>query len=279
MELLHFIYLKDDIEQIRGNPQKVLASIDEFARTKKYLMNVGEHKGRIVCDLIAEVKPKSMVELGGYIGYSTILFADAVRAAGGDRYLSLERNPEFAAVSSSLLDLAGLRDFAQVVVGSSDVSIRRLHANGALKHIDLMFLDHYKPAYTTDLKLCEELKLVTPGSVLAADNVIFPGNPPYLEYVRSSVEAKQKALTDRVGSTDVDERFADRTANQYHRREGPAKLNSAAAGDPNLIYKSKLIESFEPNGQPVSCISLLCFFISNGEQDGVEITHCVGVEA
>jgi catechol O-methyltransferase len=61
VELLHFVYSHKDIEQIRGSPQKVLAAIDEYGRTKKYLMNVGEDKGRIVADLIAEVKPKQMV--------------------------------------------------------------------------------------------------------------------------------------------------------------------------------------------------------------------------
>lgn len=61
IELLHFIYDKPDIDEIRGSPEKVLAAIDDFGRTKKYLMNVGEDKGRIVCDLIAEVKPQTMV--------------------------------------------------------------------------------------------------------------------------------------------------------------------------------------------------------------------------
>jgi catechol O-methyltransferase len=61
LELLHFVYGKPDIEEIRGNPHKVLAAIDEFARTKKYLMNVGEDKGKIVTELISEVKPETMV--------------------------------------------------------------------------------------------------------------------------------------------------------------------------------------------------------------------------
>lgn len=61
LELLHYIYGKPEIEEIRGNPQKVLAAIDEFARTKKYLMNVGEDKGKIVTELISEVKPETMV--------------------------------------------------------------------------------------------------------------------------------------------------------------------------------------------------------------------------
>jgi hypothetical protein len=60
-ELLRFIYDKPDIDEIRGSPEKVLAAIDEFGRTQKYLMNVGEDKGKIVSNLIAEVKPETMV--------------------------------------------------------------------------------------------------------------------------------------------------------------------------------------------------------------------------
>lgn len=249
--MLHFVYSKPNIEDIRGSPQKVLEAIDEFARTKKYLMNVGELKGKIVTDLIAEVKPQVMVELGGYVGYSCILFANAVRQAGGKRYFSLERNPEFAAVIASLADLAGLSDTIKVVIGSSEASIKRLHSAKSLQNIDLMFLDHYKPAYTTDLKLCEELKLITPGSVMAADNVVTPGNPPYLEYVRSSVSEKRSASSDSNTVNGVDKRFHDRTSKQYASREGDAKLDSSVKGNPNLVYRSKLIESFEPSGEEV----------------------------
>jgi catechol O-methyltransferase len=213
IELLHFVYSKPDLDEIRDSPKKVLETIDEFARTKKYLMNVGESKGKIVADLTAEVKPQVMVELGGYAGYSCILFGDAVRRAGGQRYFSLERNPEFAAVMASLVDLAGLSDLVKVIVGSSEASIKRLHASKTLRRIDLMFLDHYKPAYTTDLKLGEELGLVSPGTVLAADNVITPGNPPYLEYVRSGVAEKRSASEDSKPVDRFDARFKERTAN------------------------------------------------------------------
>jgi len=61
IEMLHFIYNKPNINEIRGSPEKVLAAIDEYGRQKKYLMNVGEDKGKIVTDLIAEVKPQVMV--------------------------------------------------------------------------------------------------------------------------------------------------------------------------------------------------------------------------
>ena len=256
MELLKFVYSQPEIEHIRGDPLGVISLIDRYACEKNYLMNVGPDKGRIVCDLIAEIKPLVMVELGGYVGYSAVLFGNAVRKAGGKRYFSLERNPEFAAVILALVDLAGLSDIVKVCVGPSDRSIARLHAEGVLKHIDLMFLDHYKPAYTTDLKLVEHLKLVTPGSVLAADNVIKPGNPPYLKYVRSSVQEKRQSLKENNDGKYNIEDFADRSKNQYQKTFAQEAPNLHFPGNPNLVYESKLIHSFEPTGVPVCAIFL-----------------------
>lgn len=161
-------------------------------------------------------------------------------------------------------------------MGSSDESIARLHSTAALKHIDLMFLDHYKPAYTTDLKLCEELGLVTPGSVLAADNVIKPGNPPYLEYVRSSVADKKKK-TAGEGKGDSTQGIAERTVKQYANRYESEKFSNSP-GNPNLVYESKLVNSFEPTGVPVSHQDLCVELSLTCSQDGVEITRCVGEE-
>lgn len=245
------MYSKDDIDEIRNNPASVLAVIDEFGRTKKYLMNVGEDKGRIVTDLIEKEKPKVMVEFGGYVGYSAILFGAALRNSGGQRYWALERSPEFAAVIMALVDLAGLSDVVKVIVGPSDRSVKRLANSGALQHIDMAFIDHYKPAYLTDLKLCEELKLVTPGSIITADNVVHPGNPPYLEYVRSSSDKKRQALKDK-GVNGVDSQFPEWSANQYKDRKGVESVDMARIGNPSLVYESRLVESFEPNGIPVS---------------------------
>ena len=246
------MYGHPSIAKIRGSPRGVLDAIDEYGRTKKYLMNVGDDKGKIVCELIHECKPRVMVELGGYVGYSALLFGDAVRQVGGMRYFSLERNPEFAAIIMALVDLAGLSDVVKVVIGASADSIKRLHSAGSLENIDLMFLDHYKPAYTTDLKLCENLRLVKPGAVLAADNVIKPGNPPYLEYVRSSVDQKRAKYHDSDAKDDDTAGFGARWKSQYQNRIGEEKLNTEELGNPNLVYKSRLVNSFEPTGIPVS---------------------------
>lgn len=241
---------------MRNSPSGVWKAIDEYAQTKKYLMNVGSTKGQLVSKLIAERKPRYMVELGGYVGYSALHFGKALRDAGGIRYFSLERNPEFGAVMMALIELAGLSDVVKVVIGTSAESIKRLHAGGELEVIDMMFLDHYKPAYVVDLKLCEHLGLVRPGTVLAADNVVRPGNPPYLEYVRSTVKVK-KARLNSEGPEIVDSNEFTSCRTMYNDKTEYDSLRSEVNGTPYLIYESKLLKAFEPTGEIVSAIKVI----------------------
>ena len=247
LKLLHFIYGQPNLDDLRGNPEAILALIDKFTDEHNMSMNVGDVKGKIVTRLISELKPQVMIELGGYIGYSAILFGDAVRRAGGNRYLSLELNPEYAAIGNMIIELAGLRDFVRVIVGRSDVSLHNLYTSGEVKQIELMFIDHYKPAYTTDVKLCEQYGMIKPGSVLAADNVIYPGNPPYLEYIRSSVEQKREAA--KKGPTKGYDKtgIPERTVNSYMVQGEAPKFE--VVGNPNLVYESTLEQ---PEGYFVS---------------------------
>ncbi|KGQ01373.1 hypothetical protein PAAG_11954 [Paracoccidioides lutzii Pb01] len=252
VELLQYIYSLPNLEELRGSPSKIVEAIDQYGRDNYYLMNVGSVKGPIITSLIAAVKPQVMVELGGYVGYSAILFGDAVRKAGGKRYYSLEKDPVFGAVSTLLLNLAGLGDFVQVIIGPSDISLYNLHRSGTINRIDLLFLDHYKPAYVVDLKLCEQLGMIVPGSILAADNVISPGNPPYLKYVRSNVEEKRhEAASNPAACRGYDLRgFSKSIINRYGISGEKAMTAVSISGNPNLIYESRLVNSFEPTGEP-----------------------------
>lgn len=181
---------------MRGNPQAVLDAIDEFGRTKKYLMNIGEYKSKTVVDRIRQHRPETFVECGAYIGYSAVAFGAAVKEAGGKRYWSLEHNAEFAAVTTMLVDLAGLSDLVKVVVGDVSDSVTRLYQEKKLTKIDFLFLDHLKHMYTPDLKLCEELGLVGPGSVYAADN----GKLPFTSLSTYTVEAHNSPQWSNLGT-------------------------------------------------------------------------------
>jgi catechol O-methyltransferase len=238
----------------KNRPKSVIRLIDDFGVNHNYMMNVGSQKGQIVAQLIAEHKPKTMIELGCYVGYSTILFASALRDNGGQEYISFEREAKFARVASALVDLAGLTDIVRFVVGSSSSSLVRENEAGQLSCADMVFLDHYKPAYVKDLKIMESLGIIRVGSVLAADNVIEPGNPTYLEYVRSSVKKKtERAVQNTVSKNSGS--FPSRTVNQYKEYELDG---TELPGNPCIKYESKLVRSHEPTGVP----------------DGVEITIC-----
>lgn len=159
-------------------------------------MNIGSNKGALVTSLIAERKPSTFIELGVYVGYSAVLFGDAVRANGGKKYIGIENNPEMAAVANQLVDLAGLRDFSQIIVGSSnEVLLELIRERKEITQVEMLMLDHWQELYRPDTWLLEELGVLVPGvSVLVADNIIMPGAPDYREWMEATPEKKKQLL-------------------------------------------------------------------------------------
>jgi catechol O-methyltransferase len=52
--------------------------------------------------------------------------------------------------------------------------------------VDLVFIDHDKNAYVSDLELILAERWLHAGSVVVADNVRVPGAPEYLRYMRDA---------------------------------------------------------------------------------------------
>lgn len=138
---------------------------------------------------------KVFLEFGAYVGYSAIALGAALRDLNPGQkvsYFSFESNPLMAAITSSFVELAGLKDVVHVHVGPASESLVRLVAEGKLEKgsIDFMMLDHWEDVYISDLQLCEEHGLLRKGSVVLADNVLFPGAPEYLAYVKKGKAEK-----------------------------------------------------------------------------------------
>lgn len=137
---------------------------------------------------------------------------------------------------------------------------------------DLVFLDHYKPLYTTDLKLLESLGLVGPGTTLVADNVLKPGNPPYLAYVRASPAQKRLALEQGKSvlalypelarnESEEQRKKARNMANGYEGQEQAVEEKEGERGRPEWVYESRLVRSWDPY---------------TAEEDGIEVSKIVG---
>ncbi|KAM6155935.1 catechol O-methyltransferase [Rhynchocyon petersi] len=166
------------------DPQSVLDAIDTYCSQKEWAMNVGNEKGLIVDEVVRECRPQMLLELGAYCGYSAVRMARLLPP--GARLLTIELNPDYAAITQQMLDFAGLQDKVTVVIGASQDIIPKLKQQHDVHTLDMVFLDHWKDRYLPDTLLLEECGLLRKGTVLLADNVIVPGAPKFLKHVRES---------------------------------------------------------------------------------------------
>lgn len=164
-----------------GDVQSVINEIDSFCWREEWMMNVGDEKGKILDAELQKKQPRVTVELGGYCGYSALRIGAIVSKFGGHLY-SIEIDPFNAAIATKILEFAGLKDVVTVVVGTVEPRLQYLQKQLAIERIDLLFLDHAKEVYKSDLIRLENAGLIQPGSVLVADNCLIPGCPDFGEY-------------------------------------------------------------------------------------------------
>uniref|UniRef100_A0A8C3WL80 Catechol O-methyltransferase n=1 Tax=Catagonus wagneri TaxID=51154 RepID=A0A8C3WL80_9CETA len=169
---------------VAGDPESVLDAIDTYCSQKEWAMNVGSKKGQILDTLVREHRPSVLLELGAYCGYSAVRMARLLLP--GARILTIELNPNYAAITQQMLDFAGLQDRVTVVLGASQDIIPQMKKKYDVDTLDMVFIDHWKDRYLPDTLLLEECGLLQKGTMLVADNVICPGTPDFLAYVRGS---------------------------------------------------------------------------------------------
>ncbi|XP_069817185.1 catechol O-methyltransferase-like [Dendropsophus ebraccatus] len=167
----------------RGDPQSVVENIDKYCYQKEWAMNVGDQKGLILDNVVKETNPSVLLELGTYFGYSAVRTARLLKP--GARLFTVEFNPAYAAVAKQMIEFAGVNDKVQILEGDTKDIIPQLKKKYEVDTLDFVFVDHWKDKYKEDTILLEKCNLLRKGSVLLADNVIVPGAPDFLEYVRT----------------------------------------------------------------------------------------------
>ncbi len=163
----------------QGDPADVLAKMDAFATSERFLMNLGPAKGALVREIFSRLPPEPrLLELGAFCGYSSILFASLL--GPGCRIVSIEKDAASVEGARANVELAGLADRIEIRHGASGELIPELSGP-----FDLVFLDHWKDLYRRDLEAIEANGLLRKGSIVVADNVgpLF-GAENYLDYVR-----------------------------------------------------------------------------------------------
>ena len=86
-----------------NNPNSVLNIIDNYAYKKTFLMNIGDEKGLLLENAIKESNAKNILELGVYLGYSTIRILKNLD--DNSKLTSIGSNKKFAEIASETLIL------------------------------------------------------------------------------------------------------------------------------------------------------------------------------
>lgn len=173
----------------KNDPSGILQAIDEYCmKYARRSMNVGNDKGLILDQVFQERDPMVALELGSFVGYSAIRMSRFLKEGG--KLYCIEIDSQFAKFVECLVNHAGLSDKVSVIVGPSSAIIPNLKAEYGINKLDFIFIDHLKTLYKPDMIRIIENDLLENGSVILADNVIYPGSPDYLEFIRNNPQFK-----------------------------------------------------------------------------------------
>jgi len=172
-----------------GDVDDAIRVIDHFCRHVSFLINVGDEKGKILDKAVERTQPRLLLELGTYCGYSALRMARVMPREA--RLYSVEFNTANAGIARRILAHAGVDDRVTVLVGTlgdggETIRALRRECNFTPGSLDLVFLDHDKKAYLSDLELILAERWLHPGSVVVADNILVPGAPAYRAHMRDN---------------------------------------------------------------------------------------------
>ena len=156
------------------------------------MMHIGDQKSKYLSQAVRDAKTRSLghpmtcLELGSYCGYSTVLIAKDLDE--GSMLYSIEFSDQCVAWTNQLVQYAGLSHKVKVIHGTCDdlTTLSQLHESIG-QSVSLLFIDHDKRKYLSDLNIIESYGLMKSGCVVVADNVMCLGKPSteYLAHVRN----------------------------------------------------------------------------------------------
>jgi predicted O-methyltransferase YrrM len=138
----------------------------DHSRRDEFLLSVGRSSAQLLSILVKSLKPKTILEVGGSYGYSTLWLAEAAQAVGG-KLITLEIHPRKQQYSREAIARAGLSASVDFRLGDARQSIAQLPGP-----FDFVLLDLWKDLYIT----CFDLfyPKLSPGAVVIADNMVYP---------------------------------------------------------------------------------------------------------
>ncbi len=126
----------------------------------------GHLQGRVLSMLSHMIKPKCILEIGTYTGYSAICLAEGLESGG--RLITIDINEELEDMVNTYISEAQMTDRIDVIIGDAIEIIPTIKNT-----FDLVFIDADKTNYSNYFDLI--IDQVSSGGYIIADNVLWSG--------------------------------------------------------------------------------------------------------
>lgn len=160
--------LTDYAEKFTSGESNVLQELREhcYAHYDDSSMLSGFVQGRILAMFSKMIRPRTVLEIGTYLGYSALCFAEGL--AEGGKVITLDINEETNKVARSFVERSAFKDKIEFHLGEAVDVIPTLTDT-----FDLVFIDADKTNYSNYYDLV--FGRVRPGGFIIADNVLWSG--------------------------------------------------------------------------------------------------------
>ena len=158
----------DYAESFTSAESDVLRELREhcYAHYEDKAMLSGFVQGRLLSMFSHMIKPRVVLEIGTYLGYSALCFAEGL--ADGGKVITLDIQEDTNAVARSFVEKSDFRDSIEFHLGFATDIIPTL-----VETFDLIFIDADKPNYSNYYDLV--IDKVRAGGFIIADNVLWSG--------------------------------------------------------------------------------------------------------
>ena len=161
-------FLNDYAEKYSSEESLVLKELnrDTFSKVLMPRMLSGHIQGRMLSMLSYMIRPKLILEIGTFTGYSALCFAEGLLEGG--HLHTIDINDELTPMVKSYIAKAGMEDKITLHNGNASEIIPGLSGS-----FDLVFIDADKINYSLYYDLVFDK--VRQGGYLIADNVLWSG--------------------------------------------------------------------------------------------------------
>ena len=137
-----------------------------YAHYEDSSMLSGFFQGRVLSMFSRMIRPTVVLEIGTYLGYSTLCFAEGL--ADGGKVITLDVNEETNKVARVFVERTEYKDRIEFRLGNAIEIIPNLPET-----FDLVFIDADKTNYSNYYNLV--IDRLRPGGFIIADNVLWSG--------------------------------------------------------------------------------------------------------